>query len=264
MRRNFEEKKDNKGFSLVELLVAITIGAVVSGAVIALISFSLKTYNNEKVNSSMQFELQTNLNQIMDEIMASSGMVIKQADADRTYYAAFGDFTWGAKDASNHDLKKVTFDGVVFVSSAPDAQGKFRVYMNRKKVVDAADAKTAVVSMVEDIVTDVASPDFSSADKYLLGENVVKFRLTPDSHNTFLSGVPTKYAYNDSSDSSIKKTEGRYVNPLSVKVELSVSEMGTGKTYTKSVVDEATMRNKAVVDIFIDDKIYMLKSREDE
>ena len=83
--------KDNKGFSLVELLVAITISAIVAGGIGYLLTTSLRMYNKDTVDVSLQQELQITLNQIVDYAMESETIV---ADFDGNYpdYLALGTF----------------------------------------------------------------------------------------------------------------------------------------------------------------------------
>lgn len=64
-------KRDNRGLSLVELLVAIAISAVVAGSIGFLLVTSLRMYNNEITEVSLQQELQMTLNQVMDYAMES-------------------------------------------------------------------------------------------------------------------------------------------------------------------------------------------------
>ena len=81
--------KDNKGFSLVELLVAITISAIVAGGIGYLLTTSLRMYNKDTVDVTLQQELQITLNQIVDYAMESETIV---ADFDGNYpdYLALG------------------------------------------------------------------------------------------------------------------------------------------------------------------------------
>ena len=228
---NRAEQPDNRGLSLVELIVAISIGVIVSGSIAALLVFAIRMYRNEIVNTSIQYELQTNLNTIMDEIMSSqtvvvvqnSGISIDQVNTkdDRkmpfTRCALFGKFT-GVSDGS------VKFSGVVFVSSSPDSNGKFKVYMNRVTDVGGADPK-AVMKSCYGTVKSAFSKD---PNPYLLGENVVQFAVLPDPDNSCL---------ND--------TELTYTNPMPVRVELSFSQNGWGdKVYNKHVGDKTYLRNE--------------------
>ena len=119
--------KDNKGFSLVELLVAITISAIVAGGIGYLLTTSLRMYNKDTVDVSLQQELQITLNQIVDYAMESETIV---ADFDGNYpdYLALGTFDktklnaqiiW--QDGNKLYLKKTTVDDFCLSSNPEDA-----------------------------------------------------------------------------------------------------------------------------------------------
>ena len=110
-KKNCDLRKDNRGLTLVELLVTLAVSAVLAGAVSALIGYSVSTYNNENVNTEMQYEIQTNVNQIMDAIMSSSGVVIVSSGSN-TDYAGFGRF----KETRNAVLK-LLLQYIIFTSS---------------------------------------------------------------------------------------------------------------------------------------------------
>ena len=106
--------KDNKGFSLVELLVAITISAIVAGGIGYLLTTSLRMYNKDTVDVTLQQELQITLNQIVDYAMESETIV---ADFDSTYpnYLALGTFEsasgTGVLDKTKLDAQIIRQDG---------------------------------------------------------------------------------------------------------------------------------------------------------
>ena len=104
-------KSNNRGLSLVELIVAVSIGAIVAASITALIAFAVRTYHNESVNTSLQYELQTDINQVVDAIMSSSGVVIVNNDG-RTEYAGFGQF----KETRNESLPGRPVTSVSFSS----------------------------------------------------------------------------------------------------------------------------------------------------
>ena len=106
--------KENKGFSLVELLVAITISAIVAGGIGYLLTTSLRMYNKDTVDVTLQQELQVTLNQIVDYAMESETIV---ADFDGTYpeYLALGTFQSesgsGILDKTKLDAQIIWKDG---------------------------------------------------------------------------------------------------------------------------------------------------------
>lgn len=80
------KKLNNKGFSLVELLVAMAIASVVAGSIGYLLVTSLRMYNNEVTDVSLQQELQMTLNQVMDYAMESEAVVTGPAPSGSDYF----------------------------------------------------------------------------------------------------------------------------------------------------------------------------------
>lgn len=225
-------QQDNRGVTLVELIIAITIAVIVSGSIAALMLFAVRMYRNESVNTAMQYELQTNLNTMMDEIMGSQTVVViqnsggdkhhvNQKDDVKVPYtrcALFGKFI------GTSGTGRIKFSGVVFVSGATDSEGKFKVYMNRVKDIEGDDPADVAKSCY-DTVKGAFSKD---PNPYLLGENLVQFVIEPDPEGVILDA-----------------SEHTYTNPISVKVELSFARNGWGeKKYSKHVADVAYLRNR--------------------
>ena len=180
MEEKISLKLNDKGLSLVELIVAVSIGAIVAGAVTALMTYAVRSYHNESVNTEMQYELQTNINMMMDDIMGASTFAIVQnpgSGEPRTKYALFGNpYTDIILDDGTASKG---FKGVIFVSSAADpGSGKFKVFMKRINLtyaVGAADAKTIAENQMTTYFRDLTADH----TEYLLGENCVQFEITP-------------------------------------------------------------------------------------
>lgn len=241
MKISEELKQNNRGLSLVELIVAISIGVIVSGSIAALMIFAIRMYRNESVNTSMQYELQTSINMMMDEIMGAQDLVVEQNDGASitdvavnassvpyTKYALLGKFKY---DSTDHD--KVTgFKGVIFVSGAPGSDGRFKIYMNR---IDETVTATATTTYATSCYTTVFNKFSADPNPYLLAENVTQFVIAPDP-----DGI------------SINRTSGKYTNPIPVKVELRFKRTGWGdKSYDKHVDDMTYLRNKVVEKIYL-------------
>lgn len=235
MKRSNNVQLNNKGLSLVELIIAISIGAIISGTIAALMTFAVRMYRNESANVSTQYELQTNVNQLVDTIKSANCFVIQQNDGtdpdlkSDTYYAAFGSFSGG------------NFTGVVFIAGAesPSASGKFNIYMDRGTWAGAT-AVAAVDAHVTAIEGDLDDDDASK--EYLLGMGATQFRIEPVKEKT---PVDASYPYVNIS------SEG-YVNPLSIEVELSFEANAIGRKYNKHVKDEAMIRNRVSTPVYID------------
>ena len=69
MRKKFRIQKQNSGFSLVELIIAIAILVIVTGAVCSFIIITSRNYANGNNDISVQQEAQLALNQMSDVII---------------------------------------------------------------------------------------------------------------------------------------------------------------------------------------------------
>lgn len=285
-------KMNNRGLSLVELIVAISIGVIIAGSITALMSFAIRVFRNESVNASTQYELQTNINMLMDVIMQSSAVVVVQngggeseeeeSEGDepegeghlsvraQTKYAMFGN-----PNASIivEDVAKKGFKGVIFVPSNSDGDGRFKIYM---KEVEAEITETSTLdSIASDQYTDYFG-EFETAGhdpnddedllQYLLGENATGFEITVDP-NGGTEGRCLKKKIKEKPDAGDPDTwiyEYYYVNPIEVGVKLKFEKDGwAGRKYEKQVDDVAYMRNKVQETIYVDGQAYEPEMKED-
>lgn len=236
-------KNNNSGFSLAELLVALGIGSIVSTAIASLIVISLRMYNNESVNAGMQYELQTSLNEFVDSIQASQGLILKTETSastgnNFTSYVAVGHFNKTAT-AGKYD-----FDGDVYYvdqsagfdpyASGTDGFEIYKLHVSPGTVTNA------------DIDNIVSSLTLSADKKHLLSKDCTKFLL--ECKSDCLDATATDPA------------DYFYVNPLSIDIHLTFQkQVRGGKMVNKNVDDTARIRNKIKVPIIVDSKTYFKK-----
>ncbi|MBO4266404.1 MAG: prepilin-type N-terminal cleavage/methylation domain-containing protein [Lachnospiraceae bacterium] len=257
MDKLYSIKKNNRGLSLVELIVAISVGVLISGAIVALISFSIRIYRDEKANLAAQYELQTNVNQIVDTIMSANDYVIQSSTGtpisptdiggtlkSDTHYAAFGEY------------KDNKFKGVIFVAGPEkkddegNGTGKFDIFMDRAVRTGASGSNAGAI--VKAWAEDIAKKKDESPNPYLLGEDATAFRIEPKV-KSITEGVKTY----------VNITPEGFVNPLGVEIQLDFQKDATGKVVNKHVEDEALIRNKISTDIYINGTAYSLKRKSD-
>ena len=232
--------KDNKGFSLVELLVAITISAIVAGGIGYLLTTSLRMYNKDTVDVTLQQELQITLNQIVDYAMESETIV---ADFDSTYpnYLALGTFDktklnaqiiW--QDGNKLYLKKTTVDDFCLSSNPADA-----------------DFRKIDKSKIESLIPSAGT----SSDANLLAQYVTAFKVTG------IGGIV------EVKDESGNVTGHAYENPLSIILELKFKKSVATADRNKKVEDTVSLRNKVTNDIYVNipgqlDQTYSLYEKD--
>lgn len=71
-------KEDNKGFSLVELLIAIAISGIVLTALVLLITQSVKSYGRQTALAQIQSDADISLNQIQKNVMEANEIKVKK------------------------------------------------------------------------------------------------------------------------------------------------------------------------------------------
>ena len=69
-------KKNNKGISLVELLIAMAVGSIVLSAVFVLITQGTRSYSTQTMTAQLQEEANVALNQMNDRIMEANMIAI--------------------------------------------------------------------------------------------------------------------------------------------------------------------------------------------
>ena len=118
--------KNNKGFSLVELLVTIAIASVIVGSVGYLLITSMRMYGNGMTDISMQQEVRTAYNLIDSYVKEAQFIAIGNYDdaADgsvgtnnceaKTKYLALG--TFEKKNHENREYVNYKFSGVLIVA----------------------------------------------------------------------------------------------------------------------------------------------------
>lgn len=100
-RRSLMNKSNNKGFTLLELLIGITIMLLVSSSILSLIVYSSRNYRKAQEELSLQIEAQTIINQLSDLLMEAENVKYREDEliiyhGDARYIITF--------DASRNEL----------------------------------------------------------------------------------------------------------------------------------------------------------------
>lgn len=70
-------KQDNRGLTLIELIIAITVSAIIMGTITLFISNALKSYNAAKGTVDLQMETQVMMEQLSSWIMEGNYVTVK-------------------------------------------------------------------------------------------------------------------------------------------------------------------------------------------
>lgn len=106
-------KLNNKGFSLIELLVAMAIGSIVLSAVLLLLTQGLKGYTKQTLTSQLEDEANLALNQISDAIMEADCIKVSSDT---------GNYSLVTKDSTTTYEYNAT-DHKVYLTTIPGASG---------------------------------------------------------------------------------------------------------------------------------------------
>jgi prepilin-type N-terminal cleavage/methylation domain-containing protein len=87
IRRVRKNCKNNKGFTLVELLVTIAVATIVVGGAVGFMMTGYNQYHSQNSNINLQYEAQLAMNQVEDLILnATNGIAYDEATATLTLY----------------------------------------------------------------------------------------------------------------------------------------------------------------------------------
>lgn len=92
-------KRNNKGFSLVELLIAMAVSSIVLTALVLLVAQSVKSYSKQTSLAQIQSDADVVLNQISKSILEADCIYIDKTDSYVKFYTKTVDDT---SDPSSH------------------------------------------------------------------------------------------------------------------------------------------------------------------
>lgn len=83
--KRMKDRLNNRGISLVELLVALAVGAIVISALTVLITQGIKQYNKHTVMTQLQEDADIALNNISNSVMEANFIVISNSNVNTTF-----------------------------------------------------------------------------------------------------------------------------------------------------------------------------------
>lgn len=229
--------RDNRGVTLVELLVAIAVGAIVLSGVTYLIVYSLRLYGNGSATADLANEAQSTLNYIVDTTMQSKGIVLEYDDTTHeTSCMLYGEIEY------NTTLGRWTYQGAALVT---DVAGAHEIYLaefpnagypkeageNYCKL-NAADA--ANVSEAAEEIADYVLNSDANRKAGLLASGIYQCCIYLEDPMSALVDVTDPYT---------GVTETQYTQPFTVAIQLEFRTPTATGTTSKSVQDNASVRN---------------------
>ena len=85
-KRKAGGKLNNKGFSLVEMLIALTIGGIVLSALVVLIQSSVHNFTKQTAQAQLQSDADIALNQVENDIMEADMLIMYRSPDKNSGY----------------------------------------------------------------------------------------------------------------------------------------------------------------------------------
>lgn len=190
-------KSNNKGLSLVELLIAIAIAAVVSTLIITMITSSSSMFRNESKKIDVQNDMQIVQNQVADALRQATAIsVVKSGDSIRIYTGEINDVT---NQLTAEYGSETTY---------PDS-----------------------IITYEDNVLYITSSYMETIPKgYILSENVTDFDISIGEDSISYTEV-TK----DAAGNEVTVNKSYYTNPLTLDITIKIEDGGEQKNADMTV-----------------------------
>lgn len=246
-------KKNNKGFSLVELIVAFAIAAIAGLAVYGMMSVGGNIFRSSSREVGLQYEQQIVVNQIRDYILESSDSICYD-EASKSLYV----FSQGIKEVTtsgvttaedSYDITELTLIKDLDESGAPAETGQIKY--RTVSVLDVADDyksklndedRVVLGENVKDIVYDLTEVEkgkvtftitFLDQDKEIASTQTVSLRnkiknldelgeiydTTRQEVNSFIEGI---IILRDEVEMGATDTIGKYISNISVQYDAKV------------------------------------------
>lgn len=261
---------NNKGFSLVELLVALAVSSLVLVALGYLIITGLKLYGRNNAHVEVQSEAQTTMNLLIDNIMEAQGICIENpASGVNTDCVLLGDLLIEESAGSYNaffkgnavvtDIDGIGADGrplremylVAFPNDDfPEDAGKSgyaRLVNNVSKSGD--NAKGQIAQEAWEKVLNYVKNELGEEDRirWLLARYITSCRMEVDRIDADYYKETVYYWSGDTEDICY------YKEPVTINVELSLEyDYGSGRI-SRTLSDSAAVRNRL-------EKVYIGKS----
>lgn len=235
LKRVSRISKDHRGTTLIELLVAIGVGAIVLSGIAGIIVFSMTMFSKNNAKADLQNEIQDTLNYVTDMIMQADGIAISyDSTSQTTECVLFGKLIY------NETEHAWLYNGVAFVADTETEKAAYLIEFPNADYVERPDGFCKMNGTTQGaVLTEVRSYVLSNSEvrkSGLLANYLTKCYIHVKDDTT---------AYRSVVDEVVGGLPVlQYVQPFSLAVELKFEkETGTG-IVTKTAHDSAAVRNQ--------------------
>lgn len=242
-------KKDNQGFSLVELLVAFAVSAIVLAGLGMLMINVMNMYARTNANVELQNESQTAMNLVIDNVMDATGLCMIEASAlpiagdasNQPVCVLLGQLT-----VNEADYGKCTFVGDAIIWDPQSREVYIKTFRDKTEgeldTAGAASQSEAAIKAVAKVQEQVLSLTKEEKLELLLARHVTVFDLRPSSYYTF----PDAETKMDPDNPSGTLGVHYYQNPmvLSLHMEFEMEYQNGKPPLTREMDEDIAIRNR--------------------
>lgn len=246
--------RNNKGMTLVELLVAFAISSIVLTALSYFIFTAIRMYNKNTVSVDLQNEAQTALNQIVDNVMEADGIVLSYDETSKeTSCLLLGrvlTVTIGGTPVYYYEGNAIVADlteGELYLASFPNAYQNGALDYTEAAGTTEQGITYAKMSAdsIHALTEEVKAYAYANRQICLMAQNVKQCRIREtDSITEELHPTPG--------------VTGNFPLPFALQIDLAFEkDYGNGMAY-RECSDKAVVRSQ-IDDIYINGIQYMRK-----
>ena len=192
-------KQNNKGFSLLEVVVALAISSLVFICVSGFVSVGLRTSNTTKANSTVSQETQTTINQLNRMVMEATKAIYSYSSGEDTSFTALGAdevlmILNGGEDGANDYFHLIVW-----------SKADYRLYYAKVEVTASLteeNVKSVVKTKAADYISNQMKADGKFKQINLMAEYVSEFTVDLSKINDSVATVEVTTSMNGRKNTS--------------------------------------------------------------
>ncbi len=247
-KKDSKVKNDNRGLSLVELLVAFAVSAIVLSGLAYLMINVLNIFGRTNVNVELQNESQTAMNLVIDNIMGAGGLCMIETD----HVPVPGDagntpvcVLLGKLTISDADYESVSFVGDAVIWDPAEEEMYLLTYQNMTEgaitASGAVSKSDAALIAVEEIKKQVLNLSVEDRKPFLMARHVTSFDLRPADYYQF----PESGSKPDPDQPGLSQTVYYYQSPIVLSLHMEFAmEYKAGRELTREMDDDISIRSR--------------------